>query len=199
MIPLAPLLPWRLPTRAARQFGAARDGRAHHGMDVAGVIGSPVRAPVEGVLHWGPWPRKGAGAAEAALVVGGGLMFVLGPLLRATSAAEVRRGDVIGRLAPYPGNAGRPSDDPAHHLHVEVWDAWGARSWTTRAKYASRPEAGWPALDPAAGAWDTTPAAPADPAAAPAAPAAPSGAGAVVALAALVVAWKVMGRAHGGR
>lgn len=87
--------------------------RAHKGVDLAGPVGTPIRATADGVVGMAQW--FSSYGLYIALEHGGEIQTRYGHLSRLNVAAgqRVRKGDVIGFL----GSTGR-STGP--HLHYEV-------------------------------------------------------------------------------
>jgi len=109
---------WPIDGPITSSFGERQDpfngeGAFHEGIDIAGYIGEPVRAPADGtVLMAGPASGYGQ---EILLDHGHGIHTIYGHLsaFAVTAGQDVRRGDIIG----YVGDEGR-STGP--HLHYEV-------------------------------------------------------------------------------
>jgi murein DD-endopeptidase MepM/ murein hydrolase activator NlpD len=99
------------------RFGAGRTGHVHQGQDIIAAAGTPVIAPIDGVIEVRATQAAGAGNY---LVLQGtdGRAYVFMHLL--TGADRVARGDTVraGQQLSEVGSTGR-SDGP--HLHFEIW------------------------------------------------------------------------------
>lgn len=88
-------------------------GAGHRGVDLAAVVGQPVRAPTSGRVSF-----VGSVAGRPVVVVshGGGLRSTLEPVVAsAPVGTSVSPGDIVGTLAPDPGHC-----HPASCLHWGV-------------------------------------------------------------------------------
>jgi murein DD-endopeptidase MepM/ murein hydrolase activator NlpD len=104
--------------RLSSTFGLRSDPieggvRVHAGIDIAGPMGTPVRASADGVVSFAG--RAGGYGSLVRVDHGGGLQSRYGHLSRifASPGEPVRRGDVIGLM----GSTGRSTGS---HLHFEV-------------------------------------------------------------------------------
>ena len=107
-----------------------RDGRWHHGVDLAAPQGTPVRAVWAGVVRQAGWRGEYGLAVEVAHPGGWSTLYGHLSSLAVEPGQRVARGQVLGRLGAT-GNATGP------HLHLEVragesfYDplAWLDRRW----------------------------------------------------------------------
>ncbi len=114
-------IPSRMPvdgSRMSSNFGTRRHPvlggrRAHHGVDLAGPVGTPIYATADGVIAKADW--FGGYGLFVQIEHGGSMQTRYGHMSRLNVAPEqrVRKGDVIGFM----GSTGRSTGS---HLHYEV-------------------------------------------------------------------------------
>ncbi len=109
---------WPLQGRVTSHYGSRPDpfdgdAEMHFGIDIAGLYGTPVRAPADGLVMLAR--RQAAYGNLVVLNHGNGFTTRLGHLSRfqARPGQKVQKGDIIG----YVGSTGRTT---APHLHYEV-------------------------------------------------------------------------------
>lgn len=95
-----------------------KDGRKHHGVDFKTPVGTPVKAPFDGIIERKNWSFRGNGNCLELAEAGGqgrrALFLHLSELPKNLEAGKrVRRGDVIAAS----GNSGRSF---AAHLHYQL-------------------------------------------------------------------------------
>jgi len=127
---------------AGGRFGAGRNGHAHQGQDLAAAAGTPVVAPVAGVIQAVQY--QGSGAGHYVVLDGDGVdrdyvfMHLQTGSIPVPEGTRVRGGQLIGRV----GHTGRSFGS---HLHFEIWVGGGwysggrptdplplLRSWASR-------------------------------------------------------------------
>jgi GH25 family lysozyme M1 (1,4-beta-N-acetylmuramidase) len=135
--------PWPKGTEISQQFGTNPGGvnpaGGHTGIDAGLPVGTPLRAPADGVIEWANWFTDPTGADNRWLMTdGGGISVVLNcgtgkPNFNFSHLSrtalnigdKVRQGDIIG----YSGNTGRWTTGP--HCHFEAMpDGWDLGSNT---------------------------------------------------------------------
>jgi murein DD-endopeptidase MepM/ murein hydrolase activator NlpD len=105
------------------RFGAKRNGHVHQGQDVIAAEGTPVVAPVGGVVIARAYQAGGAGN-YVVLHGADGRDYVFMHFEDGSTAVvkgqTVRAGDLLGRV-------GATGDADGPHLHFEIWpDGWYA-------------------------------------------------------------------------
>ena len=105
--------------RITGQFGEARAGHQHAGVDIATPVGTPVRAPAAGTIDVAG-QRQGYGNAIY-INFGGGTTGRFGHLSKfnVKPGDRVEAGDIIGESGGAPGEPGSGRSTGAH-LHYEV-------------------------------------------------------------------------------
>ncbi|HET9511040.1 MAG TPA: M23 family metallopeptidase, partial [Sphingomonas sp.] len=105
--------------RLTSAFGMRRHpvlgyARMHKGLDIAAPMGSPIRAPMDGVVQMAGW--AGGYGKFVKLSHGGGLATGFGHMSRiaVSSGGRVSKGQIIG----YVGSTGMST---GAHLHYELW------------------------------------------------------------------------------
>jgi murein DD-endopeptidase MepM/ murein hydrolase activator NlpD len=100
--PVAPTWDWPVapPRVVVRPFIAPETeyGPGHRGIDIASPVGSDIRAPADGVVHFSGMV---AGRPVLSIEHDGALISSFEPVLsELTEGSTVRRGDLVGVLAP---------------------------------------------------------------------------------------------------
>jgi murein DD-endopeptidase MepM/ murein hydrolase activator NlpD len=122
--PPAPVAAGRFPVQGpysfgsdSSRFGAARDGHVHQGQDISAAEGTPVVAPLAGVVTWVAFQAKGAGHY---IVLRGedGRDYVFMHLkdgsLTVAKGALLAAGQQFAQVGSTGGSSGP-------HLHFEIW------------------------------------------------------------------------------
>lgn len=135
--------PWPKGSVASQEFGTNPGGvnpaGGHTGIDVPLAVGTPLRAPADGVVEWADWATTQFGSDNPWLLTwGGGICLVInhGPGLPNTIMAHLSRtdlnvGDPVkqGQVVAYSGNTGKWTTGP--HCHFEVMlDGYNLQSST---------------------------------------------------------------------
>ena len=103
------------------RFGAGRDGHIHQGQDVIAAEGTPLVAPLPGVVYWVAYQEGGAGhyVVERA---DDGRDYVFMHL--ETGSITVAKGDRLAQGQQF-GEVGSTGSSTGPHLHFEIWpDGW---------------------------------------------------------------------------
>lgn len=124
--------PWPKGTRISQAYGTNPGGvnpaGGHTGVDAALPVGTPLRAPADGVIEWADWCRTIGGTDNPwLLTVGGGICVVLNAgagkpnfLFAHLSRTDLNKGDRVkqGDIIGFSGNTGKWTTGP--HCHFEV-------------------------------------------------------------------------------
>lgn len=135
--------PWPKGTRISQNFGSSPGGvnpaGGHTGIDAALPVGTPLRAPADGVIEWADWCTDPTGSDNPWLLTnGGGIVVVLNCgagkpnfLLAHLSRTDLNKGDRVkqGQVIGFSGNTGAWTTGP--HCHFEAMaDGYNIRSST---------------------------------------------------------------------
>ncbi|HEY8394233.1 MAG TPA: M23 family metallopeptidase [Thermaerobacter sp.] len=137
-------------SRVSSPFGP-RDGRMHHGVDLAAPPGTPVHAVLAGTVRRAGWRGAYGLAVEIEHKDGWRTLYAHLAEIRVTPGQRVDKGAVIGVVGAT-GNATGP------HLHLEVRRG---RTWYDPLRYLKRATTGSGAPAAAGGHAGTSPGAPA--------------------------------------
>jgi Peptidase family M23 len=99
------------------RFGAPRDGHVHEGQDVLTAEGTPVVAPLDGVVLVTSYQAGGAGY-YAVEHTGHGLDFMFAHCMSGSLAVSAGQAVATGQLVCQAGQTGSAT---APHLHLEIW------------------------------------------------------------------------------
>jgi murein DD-endopeptidase MepM/ murein hydrolase activator NlpD len=108
--------PYTLGGESSR-FGAARDGHIHQGHDVSAASGTPVVAPMAGIVTWVAFQAKGAGHYVVLRGEDGRdyvFMHLKAGSITAAKGAPVTAGQPFAQVGSTGGSSGP-------HLHFEIW------------------------------------------------------------------------------
>ncbi len=113
-------LGWPVSGRVTSGFGQRRDpfeqveGEFHHGLDIANVLGTPVKATADGTVKLASW--QGGYGRLVMIEHGRGFKTYYGhnSKLLVKPGDRVKRGDVIALM----GTSGHST---GYHLHYEIW------------------------------------------------------------------------------
>ena len=105
------------------RFGAGRDGHVHAGQDIVAAAGTPVVAPVAGVVYWIDFQRGGAGH-YAVVRDPQGIDYVFMHLR--TGSITTVKGAALAAGQAF-AQVGSTGSSTGPHLHFEIWpDGWYA-------------------------------------------------------------------------
>ena len=106
---------------AESRFGAGRSGHLHQGQDIAAAEGTPVLAPLPGVVAFVDFQRKGAGHYVVLRGADGRDYVFMYLQAGSISAAE---GDALAAGEPF-ARVGSTGGSSGPHLHFELWpEGW---------------------------------------------------------------------------
>jgi murein DD-endopeptidase MepM/ murein hydrolase activator NlpD len=112
--------PYTLGGTDAR-FGAVRRGYAHRGQDIIAAEGTPVVAPVPGVIRWRAYQAGGAGHY---VILRGDDGRDYAFMHFRDGSVVVAKGDRVAAGARL-GEVGHTGHASGPHLHFEIWpDGW---------------------------------------------------------------------------
>lgn len=138
---MAYIFPWPKGTPISQEFGSNPGGvnpsGGHTGMDAALPVGTPLRAPADGVVEWADWATTDWGTDNPWLLTnGGGICLVINAgdgqpnfIMAHLSRTDLNVGDRVkqGDIVAYSGNTGKWTTGPHSHFEVML-DGYNLRS-----------------------------------------------------------------------